>query len=1189
VSNFAFLRAEWPDLFAEAARAERNGVADPRASCFYARRCLELTVGWLYDADPSLTPPYRDDLSARLWDPSFRVLVGNDMQTKADLIRKRGNDAVHKTGSIKSTDSLPILGQLFQVLFWLARRYSRDPANVPVDALAFDASLVPRPIPAQVQLKRQADLAEQQRRFEAQDSELTRQRDANDALQAELERLRAEVLAAKAANQARPDEHDYDEATTRDLYIDKLLRESGWLLDRPEDREFPVTGMPNTQGTGFVDYVLWGADGKPLGLVEAKRTTRDAIVGQQQAKLYADCLEARYGQRPVIFFTNGHEHWIWDDASYPPRRVSGFLTRDELALLVQRRTTRRPLGELAINPAIVERPYQHRAIRRVGEAFDAQQRDALIVMATGAGKTRTVIALVDLLMRANVVKRVLFLADRVALVNQSVNAFKAHLPDATTVNLVTDKTADGRVYVSTYPTMMGLIDQFSGEDPDSRRFGPGYFDLVVIDEAHRSVYRKYNAIFQWFDSLLLGLTATPKDEVDRNTYRLFHLEDGVPTDSYPLAQAVDEGFLVPPKAVSVPLQFLRQGIRYLDLSEQEREEWELTEWDENGDIPDAVDSAAVNAWLFNADTIDKMLATLMISGHKVAGGDRLGKTIIFARNNDHAEFIRARFDVNYPEHAGSFARVITHKTEYAQPLINDFSIKDKAPHIAISVDMLDTGIDVPEVVNLVFFKPVRSSTKFWQMLGRGTRLCPDLYGPGEDKRDFLVFDFCGNLEYFNADPAAADPHAVEPLAQRLFKARAQLLAALPGDADSTADGTRSDAGLKHDLARGLRGIVAAMNLDNFVVRPARRWVEKYAEADAWTALDAAAAEEVAEHLSGLPSSVHDDDEAAKRFDLLMLRLQLGVLGAEAGVDRLRSLVQDIAVALLALTNIPLVRAQQDLLDQIAGDEWWDDVTLPMLELARRRIRGLVGLVPKGKRNVVYTDFEDTLGEATTIALSALPTTVDFARFTDKVRVYLTGHLNHVSLQKLRRNRPLTPDDLIELERMLGESGAGEREDFQRAAEQAHGLGVFVRSLVGLDRDAATDALSGFIAGRTLTANQLDFIQLVVAYLTKRELPQQLPDRRLERIHRRHPHRARVPRRLRRRQSPPHRVARHPQMPPDRLDRHSLGPMQPADLRPILHGKHAPHCRAGGPFSIGTTGSVFTQQRHFLDRGTGGGR
>ena len=1081
-SNFAFLQAEWPALFAEAVRAERNTVADPRAACFYARRSLELAVAWLFQAEPKLSPPYKDDLSALLFEPTLRALVGPAIHTKMDVLRRQGNAAVHKTRPITPNDALPVVRELFHVMYWLARKY----ATTPVADTQFDQRLIPRPVPASVRIQTQAELKALAEQLEARDSELAKERENSAGLATELAELRAKVAAAKAANEARPDDHDYDEEQTRDLFIDLLLGEAGWTLDQPRDREFQVAGMPNNQGIGFVDYVLWGDDGKPLAVVEAKRTKRDAAVGRQQAKLYADCLETTYGQRPVIFYTNGYETWLWDDGSYAPRQVQGFYSSGELALLIARRTSRKPLAELAIKSEIVERHYQQRAIRRVGAAFERDcQREALVVMATGAGKTRTVIALVELMMRAGWVKRVLFLADRVALVNQATNAFKAHLPDAATVNLVTDKGADGRVYVSTYPTMMGLVnDTVEGQ----RRFGPGFFDLVVIDEAHRSVYQKYRTILDYFDGLLLGLTATPKDEVDHNTYGLFHLEDGVPTDAYGLDEAVAEGYLVPPRAVSVPLKFQREGIRYDDLSEQEKDQWDALEWDEDGDVPDAIGAEAVNSWLFNTDTVDKMLQTLMTQGHRVAGGDRLGKTIIFAKNNAHAEFIGQRFDLNYPEYKGAFARVVTHKTEYAQSLIDDFSVRDKAPHIAISVDMLDTGIDVPEVVNLVFFKIVRAKTKFWQMIGRGTRLCPELYGPGQDKQNFFVFDFCQNLEFFNQQLAGAEGSLTEPLAQRLFKAKLdlawQLDQTVPRGVVVEVDGTHSEAGLRQDLANDLHAVVAGMNVHNVVVRPHRRWVERYVETGSWSTLTAEATQEIAEHLSGLPSAVRDDDEAAKRFDLLMLRLQLALVTGDPGVERLRSQVQAVAAALLEQTAIPVIKAQELLLRDAAGDEWWVDVTLPMLELLRRRMRGLVALIEKSKRVVVYTDFRDELGESAELALAGVVVANDFERFRAKARVYLREHEDHVAIQKLRRNRQLTPADVSELERLLLEAGIADQQHLDRAAQEASGLGLFVRSLVGLDREAATAAFDDFLAGRALGANQLHFVNLVIAGLTQ---------------------------------------------------------------------------------------------------------
>ena len=409
--------------------------------------------------------------------------------------------------------------------------------------------------------------------------------------------------------------------------------------------------MPNGSGEGFVDYVLWGDDGKPLALVEAKRTKKDARVGQQQAKLYADCLEAAFGRRPAIFFTNGYEHWFWDDAMYPPRPVQGFLKKDELVLLHQRRGNRRKLDEVEVDGKIAGRFYQARAIRRVGESFERDaRRKALLVMATGSGKTRTVVALVDQLMRANWVRRVLFLADRVALVKQAHGVFKRHLPTAPSANLLErhdprkNDTTGARVFLSTYPTMMNLIEEMQD---GARRFGPGHFDLIIIDEAHRSVYRKYRAIFEYFDSLLVGLTATPRDEVDRDTYSLFQLERGVPTDFYDIEDAVADGFLVPPKAVSVPLKFQREGISYDDLSDEEKEAWDALKWDEDGTVPDRVEANDVNKWLFNEDTVDKVLEFLMRNGVRVEDGSRLGKTIVFAKNSRHAAFIAELISDNH--------------------------------------------------------------------------------------------------------------------------------------------------------------------------------------------------------------------------------------------------------------------------------------------------------------------------------------------------------------------------------------------------------------------------------------------------------------------------------------------------------------------------------------------------------------
>jgi len=1052
-----------------AVKAEDTAHSDPRTSSFHARRALELAVRWAFTADEALHLPYQDKLSALLHEPTFKQTAGDAVFNKARLIDTIGNRAAHDSRPVAEQAAVAIVEELFHVCYWFARTYARGAQ--PDQGLTFDRLALPADKSASPQSM--AMLQALEASIAERDQKLAEILSDRDALDDEVKRLREEVARAKAANEARPDTHDYSEAKTRVHLIDALLSEAGWPLDEERNREFEVSGMPNESGQGFVDYVLWGDDGKPLGLVEAKGTTKDPNIGKQQAKLYADCLEAAFGRRPVIFYTNGYEHWFWDDQRYPPRSVHRFSTKDELELAIQRRASMKSLASAQIDTNIVERYYQERAIRRISESFEGDnERKALLVMATGAGKTRTVIALVDLLARCNWAKRVLFLADRVALVNQAVGAFKAHLPSSSPVNLVTDKDGDGRVYVSTYPTVMGLINEMKD---GKRRFGVGHFDLVVIDEAHRSVYQKYRAIFDYFDSFLVGLTATPKDEVDINTYSLFDLERGVPTDFYDLDQAVADGFLVPPRGIDVPVKFQREGIKYDELSDEEKELWDATDWDEDGNIPSKVAAPALNAWLFNEDTVDKVLAHLMENGIQVKGGDRLGKTIIFAKNQAHAEFIVERFDKNYPQYKGAFARTVHHGVKYAQSIIDGFSTTEKMPHIAVSVDMLDTGIDVPDVVNLVFFKPVYYRSKFWQMIGRGTRLRPDLFGPDDHKSCFYVFDYCGNFDFFQQELPEAEGRLSESLGKRLFTTRLELVATLDAD--------HIDPELRHETAATLHAEVAAMNVDNFLVRPKRRVVEKFADAEAWSVLGEDDLHALANDVAGLPSELQSEDEEAKRFDLLMYRLQLAILRHEPAFVRLRDRVIEIASLLEEQANIPMVRDQLHVIAEVQSDEWWQDVTVQMIEEVRKRLRLLVRLIEKTKRKLIYTDFEDEIGEQTEYDLLTTTPTLSMDAFRDKTRAFLREHENDIAVHRLRMNKQLTATDLTSLERMLADSGIGDAEMLAKAAQDAQGLGLFVRSLTGMDRGAAIEAFADFLSGRTLTANQIEFVDLIVDHLT----------------------------------------------------------------------------------------------------------
>lgn len=1093
MSNFAFLPTQFQDIKQSAQKAESHIHGDPRAACFHARFALEAAVHWLYRYDNTLRMPYDHSLNSLLHDPDFQNLIPQQLFHKAKAIQRIGNQAVHNPAPVRQLDALQLVKELHHIAYWLTRNYTRP---LP-PAIDWNDALVPRPLsPDAVVPRKQLEALEKQLATESEKA--LKQQQAADALNQELQTLRQQLADLHQQATQQTDTHDYSEADTRAYLIDVEIHRAGWSLNQKRDREYEVTGMPNNQGIGFADYVLWGDDGKPLAVIEAKRTTADPAQGQQQAKLYADCLEQIHGQRPIIYYTNGYDTWLWDDTQYPPRQVGGFYNKAALSSLILRRSNRQPLDTKLVNAEIAGRYYQKRAIGSICKQFAQSRRKALLVMATGTGKTRTAIALVDTLQRANWIKRVLFLADRVSLVKQTANAFKKHLPDSSPVNLVTEKDTEGRVYVCTYPTMMGLINETQGNSGEAR-FGVGYFDLIIIDEAHRSVYQKYRSIFSYFDSLLVGLTATPREQVDKNTYELFELEPGVPTDAYELETAIRNEFLVRPKVEQVNLRFPRDGIDYDSLSDEEKEEWESTDWGDNADgserMPKKVNATAINQWLFNIDTADKVLKHLMEHGHKVAGNDRLGKTIIFARSHKHAQFIESRFNHHYPEHAGHFARIIDNEVKYAQSLIDDFSVVDKAPHIAISVDMLDTGIDVPEVLNLVFFKPVYSRIKFWQMIGRGTRLCPDLFAPGEDKQDFRIFDFCFNFDFFREKPQGIEVGTSASLGSRLFQTRVQLLAALQASATlsprteyRSVGITEANISLLNTLKNGLFNAVAAMNRDNFIVRQHTRAVERFQERANWDKLSEEDCQTLHQQVAQLPFQSEADDVESRMFDLNVLRMQVALLQGDARTfETHRRKVLDIAIRLEEKTNIPAVKAQISYLQALQEPMFWEGINADILEDLRIRLRALVPFIDKRERKIVYTNFKDDILEIKKDAPFDMPKMTS-TQYDKKVKDYLRSHLDSLVIHRLRTNKALTETDLQGLETTLIQIGEDEGNALFSdllARHEAPSLPHFVRSMVGMDHTAAHEAFSQFLHDKSLTPAQIRFIEMTIEQLTAR--------------------------------------------------------------------------------------------------------
>jgi type I restriction enzyme R subunit len=1098
MSNFRFLHTEWKAIYLEAKEAERLTFTSPKACAVLCRSALEKAVNWLYDHDPDLERPYRDNLSALIHEQCFRnILKPSSLFGEIYLLKKLGDNAAHGS-TLRKEESLVAIKNLFRFLSFVAIYYSeQEPVITPFDEKLLPAGEEKKEKQDEIKLlEQQLNLRNQQAQEERKKLEeqaelihslqqkLKEQEEAVKERKQEREKV---VLPERAIPQLIP------ESVTRKIYIDLSLKEAGWnKLRMGYELEYEVKGMPastNPTGLGFVDYVLWGDDGKPLAVVEAKKTMVDARKGKHQATLYADCLEKMHGQRPVIFYSNGFETYLWDDTFYPERQVYGFYTKDELQLMVDRRSTRADLRTFKLNENIAGRYYQKEAIQRVAEAFvkstkegqlKAGSRKALLVMATGSGKTRTSAAIVDMLTKCNWAKRILFLADRNALVKQAKNAFNEYLPHLSAIDLTREKEDSGtRLVFSTYPSIMNKID--SVKNNDDRFYGVGHFDLIIIDEAHRSVYQKYGAIFEYFDSLLIGLTATPKKEIDRNTYSLFEIEDDNPTHAYELDRAVEDKFLVPPKAISVPVKFLREGIKYHELSEREKEEYEEKFGDPTtGEAPDEISGTALNKWLFNTDTVDQVLNHLMTKGLKIEGGDKLGKSIIFAKNHEHALFIEARFNKNYPEYKGKFLRVIDNYESKAQDLLERFvdPYVNKDPQIAVSVDMMDTGVDAPRVLNLVFFKQVKSYTKFWQMIGRGTRLCPDIFGPEKDKKYFMLFDYCQNLEFFDEHPDGVLGNTVISLTQKIFELRLDIIQFLREKDNITSD----EKELELYYTDILHSQVKDLDKNRFQVKMNLRYVEHFRNKKNWSNLSNSNFVDIRNYISNLILPESDDHELSRRFDLIMLNLQLAIIASKDG-NKLVSRVASIA-SQLSKVNVPEVHIKKSLLIELQSESFWNQVNAKRIEEVRIAIRDLMKYMEGDKVEKVYTTLKDEIDFANLKEIELLDWTKRLQSYKDRVESYIRKNKNHLTIHKLQNNIPITELELIALEQILfDEDIVGTKEEYQKEYG-AQPLGVFIRSIVGLDIQAANAAFSEFMQRGNLRADQMTFIKNIISFLEK---------------------------------------------------------------------------------------------------------
>lgn len=1048
MSNFDFLTKEKQfEAFAGVAiSAEKIISIDTEASAINCRRAMEFAIKWMYSVDASLDMPYKENLASLMGSEDFREIVGIDIWKRLEFIRMVGNNAAHKARKITYDQAALCLKNLHIFFDFIAYCYAENYIETEFDETILGTFGQTKPdVTAQLEL----DLK---------------------TLMAENKSLKEELTSKRERQQETytPKPLDLTEYKTRKLYIDTMLQDAGWQEGNTWLNEVELPGMPNKSEIGFADYVLYDDAHKPLAVVEAKRTCVDVAKGRQQAKLYADIIEKQCGRRPVVFLTNGFETRIIDN-QYPERKVASIYSKRDLEKLFNLQSTKSTLAFVDVNKDIAGRYYQEAAIRAACETFgNKNRRKTLLVMATGSGKTRTVIALTDVFLRAGWIKNVLFLADRNSLVTQAKRSFANMLPDLSVTNLCEEKdNYSAHCVFSTYQTMMNCIDTV--QDDEGKLFTCGHFDLIICDEAHRSIYNKYRDIFNYFDAPLVGLTATPKDEIDKNTYEVFELENGVPTYGYELAQAVKDGYLVDYLSVETKLKFIEQGIAYEDLTDEEKEEYEKTFEGEDGELPDRIESSALNTWIFNEDTIKQVLHILMTEGIRINYGERVGKTIIFAKNHDHAEKILEVFNKEYP-HLPGFAMVIDNYMTYAQSAIDEFSDPNKLPQIAISVDMLDTGIDVPEVVNLVFFKKVMSKAKFWQMIGRGTRLCEGLID-GEDKDKFYIFDFCGNFEFFRMNKGKATANMLA-LQGAIFNLKFQMVYKLQ-DINYQTDYLVS---YRKDLVNSLSGNVGELNRDNFAVKQHLKYVDLYSNNKNYDSLTYEDTLMVREELA--PLILPEKDEiSAVRFDALVYGIELAYLIGQKN-NRARKDLLNRVNAVAGVANIPEIQAKAELIKKIIETDYVDNADVNDFEHIRTELRHLMKYIPPSKRNTYNTNFGDDI-----LSMDWNESELEndeLENYKAKAEFYVRQHQDHLVIAKLKTNRPLTDLDVKTLENILwGEVGT--KEDYEREYGEKP-LGEFVRGIVGLDMNAAKEAFSEFLNESYLDSRQIYFVNQIVEYI-----------------------------------------------------------------------------------------------------------
>ncbi len=897
-----------------------------------------------------------------------------------------------------------------------------------------------------------------------------------------------------------------NEAETRQKIIDRRLLKSGWNVNNPSQitTEMDIwVGLPDKvrepitkyQGHQFADYALLGDDGFPLAIVEAKKTSKDSRIGQEQARQYAENIKKNSSKgMPFVFYTNGNDIFFWDTEKYPPRKVYGFPTKKDLERMLFLRKNEKPLSQELIEKEIAGRPYQIEAIRSVFENLEKGKRKSLLVMATGTGKTRTCVAMIEALMRANKVRRILFLVDRIALRNQALDAFKEFLPNAPVWPKVGEKeiTTDRHVYCATYPTMLNII-----EDKNCP-LSPHFFDMIVADESHRSIYNVYKNIFDYFDSIQLGLTATPKDAIEHNTFGIFECEDGVPTYAYSYEEAINNKppYLSDFEVLKVRTKFQKEGIRKDNITIAEQQKL-LADGKEPREIN--YEGSDIEKKVTNKGTNALIVQEFMEECIKDESGTLPGKTIFFAMTMKHARRLQEVFDDLYPEHKGNIAKVIVSDDPrvYGKGGLLDQFINKDFPRIAISVDMLDTGIDVRELVNLVFAKPVFSYTKFWQMIGRGTRLLEPkkLKSWCKVKDKFLIIDCWENFEYFQMNSTGKIDKPSKPLPVLLFETKLKKLN-LAESQDNTELAQKTIQKLKEDIAK--------LPANNVVILDAKSKIEKVDETF-WQKLNDDKKLFLEKEIAPLMRTRTREDYKAMSFELKVLHYSIAKLDKKDGQDKKIKTLAEVLIEMVS--DLPLtvnvVAKEKELIQEVLHHGYLEKADEEALEVLIRKIAPLMKYREEGiKPDQDSLDLRDITREKEFIKFGPAHERMTIQKYREKVEALIKKlEEENEILQKIKQGDEITPEEVEELADTLNKYDPYPTEENLQKAYDARKVRFLdlIKYIMGIGglvtfSEKVSEAFAEFIAEHnTLASNQIQFLIVLRDFiinngeLTKKDL------------------------------------------------------------------------------------------------------